>query len=303
MDTLSFTRRQGYLATALTAAVAFLSADPGTRAAGSNVNADHPYAWSANAGWLNWRGDVTSGVEVGEFVCSGFVYGANIGWINLGNGTPANGIQYQNISAGDFGVNVNSDGRLRGLAYGANVGWINFETLGDPKVDLASGKLSGFVYGANLGWMSLGDSGLYLAVDSIASGADTNGNGIPDAWELMYAGNLTTFTATGDYDHDGATDLQEYLADTNPLDPNDKLEIVAISLSVDHSQTTVVWKSKLTRQYQVEMRSDLSPDAVWQDSGLGLQMPDPNSTVTTRTVPASGTHDFYQIRAVRPLAP
>jgi hypothetical protein len=272
-------------------------------AAGSNVNPTQADAWSANAGWLNWRGDVSNGVEVEQFICAGYVYGANVGWISLGQGTPANGIQYQNNSASDFGVNVNPDGRLRGLAYGANIGWVNFETLGDPKLDLGSGKMSGFAYSANLGWINLGDSGFSVAVDSISSGADTDGDGIPDAWELMYAGNLTTLSATGDYDHDGMTDLEEYLADTNPMDPNDNLEITGIALSSDHSQTTLSWKSKPTRQYQVETRSDLGPTQVWVDSGLGLQSPDPNSTITTRTLPATGSLEFYMIRAIRPLSP
>lgn len=37
------------------------------------------------------------------------IYGANVGWINMGSGDPANHIQYQNNSATDFGVNFNID--------------------------------------------------------------------------------------------------------------------------------------------------------------------------------------------------
>ena len=37
----------------------------------------------------------------------------------LGSGAPANGIQYQNNSAGDFGVNRDGLGNLRGHAWGA----------------------------------------------------------------------------------------------------------------------------------------------------------------------------------------
>ena len=273
-----------------------------TEAGNSNINADNAYAWSANTGWLNWRANMLNGVEVGQFICSGYIYGANVGWINVGSGLPANGIQYQNISATDFGINVNPDGRLRGLAYGANVGWISFESLGDPKLDLGSGKLSGFAYGANIGWINLGNSTFAVVVDSIFSGADTDGDGIPDAWELMYAGNLSKLTATGDADGDGATDLEEYLADTNPLDPTDSLEIVGMTLSADHSQATVSWKSKPTRLYQIERRPDLSPNAAWVDVGLGLQSPDANASVTTRTVSAGGSRNFYEIRAVRPLS-
>jgi len=45
--------------------------------------------------------------------------------------------------------------------------------------------------------------------------ADSNGNGIPDWWELQYFKNLNQ-TATGDYDGDGVDNLDEYLQGTNP---------------------------------------------------------------------------------------
>jgi parallel beta-helix repeat protein len=41
--------------------------------------------------------------------------------------------------------------------------------------------------------------------------ADTDQDGIDDAWELLFFGNLTTADATSDYDRDGYSDLQEYL--------------------------------------------------------------------------------------------
>ena len=50
---------------------------------------------------------------------------------------------------------------------------------------------------------------------------DTDGDNLPDAWEIVYFGNLTTANGTTDYDRDGYTDLQEYLNDeqgeTDPL--------------------------------------------------------------------------------------
>jgi len=44
---------------------------------------------------------------------------------------------------------------------------------------------------------------------------DSNGNGIPDWWEMKYFGNLNQ-TATGDFDGDGVDNLDEYLEGTNP---------------------------------------------------------------------------------------
>lgn len=49
--------------------------------------------------------------------------------------------------------------------------------------------------------------------------ADSNGNGIPDWWEMEYFGNLNQ-TADGDYDGDGVDNLDEYLEGTNPNNAN-----------------------------------------------------------------------------------
>ena len=44
---------------------------------------------------------------------------------------------------------------------------------------------------------------------------DGNGNGLPDSWEMTYFGNLNQ-TASGDFDGDGVSNLQEFLDGTNP---------------------------------------------------------------------------------------
>jgi len=49
-----------------------------------------------------------------------------------------------------------------------------------------------------------------------ANASDTDGDGLPDAWERQYAPDLTTFTATGDFDGDGLADKDEYTRDSNP---------------------------------------------------------------------------------------
>ena len=49
-----------------------------------------------------------------------------------------------------------------------------------------------------------------------ANAADTDGDGLPDAWEMLYAENLTTFTQTGDFDNDGLDDADEYGRGSDP---------------------------------------------------------------------------------------
>ncbi|QTA86210.1 S8 family serine peptidase [Desulfonema magnum] len=45
---------------------------------------------------------------------------------------------------------------------------------------------------------------------------DSDGDGLPDAWEQKYFGDIITSDGTGDYDNDGLTDSQEYSLGTDP---------------------------------------------------------------------------------------
>jgi hypothetical protein len=272
--------------------------------AATTIDAANKYAYSANLGWANWRGDTANGAVIGEYVCSGYIYSANVGWIALGSGTPTNGIYYQNLSASDFGVNQDGLGNLRGYAYGANIGWIAFEqTYGQPKVNLATGNLSGYVWSANCGWISLSNAVAYVQTDSIQQGALAP-NGLPIAWLLANFGT-TNVNANADPDHDGMSNLQEYLAGTNPNDANDCLRITAIGvrfLSGGNDNDTLVWTSHPTRQYRIQQRTNLAGGA-WMDAGL-LLSPDAG-TNTTRTVQFSGPmpQRFIRVQAVKPLEP
>ncbi len=264
--------------------------------AASTVDAVDKFTYGANISWLNWRGDTNSGVVISETVCSGNIYAANVGWINLGSGSPTNSIHYQNHSANDFGVNIDTAGNLRGQAYGANIGWLTFENTGGPKVNLVTGQLSGSIWSANCGWISLNNSTAFVRTDAITLGADTDGDGIADAWERQNFGNLTTATATSDTDHDGVTDLQEYLADTNPNDPNDYLRIT--SLTRLDPLTDLQWTAKPTRFYEIQRRSAFDASSPW----IGLGVP-PILGFNSFNFSDSGSQSLYRIRVIRPLAP
>jgi len=288
-------------ATVLLAIATAFPASTGLRAA-SNFDAQHSLSWGSNIGWLNWRGDEANGVEVDQFVGSGFLYAANVGWINLGSGVPADGMNYQNNSATDFGVNVGPQGHLSGFAYGANIGWINFAPIGQPRIDLGTSRLSGYVYGANVGWINLGDSTYDLQIESLAAGQDADRDGIPDAWEVAYANDLSTLTVSGDFDHDGNSDLGEYFADTDPTDATDHLRILKFSISPDRASSVLTWRTRASRQYVVELRTDIGSSGQWVDSGLGLLSADGPSL--SREIPqqAGGSQHYFRIRAVRPLS-
>lgn len=268
------------------------------RAATSITPTNH-FAYGANIGWIEARGDVANGAVIGEYVCSGYLWAANVGWISLGGGVPANGIRYQNNSASDWGVNHDGLGNLRGYAYGANIGWIAFETNGAPKVDLATGKLSGYAYSANCGWISLSNAHAHVQTAYLAPGADTDGDGIADGWELTYTNTLTAFTAATDTDRDGATDLQEYLADTSPLDAGDRLRITSFRRGLPGNPTRceMTWSSKPSRLYGMDYRTAFDTNA-WAE---WVVFPWPG--VNNSAWDDFGAQRFYRIKALRPLRP
>jgi len=280
------------LATFLAAALV-----PGSLPGATTINAANHFAWGANAGWIEARGDVSQGAVIGEYVCSGFIYAANVGWINLGNGAPTNGISYNNTSAADFGVNHDGRGNLRGSAWGANIGWVSFESLGAPGIDLASGRFTGCAYSANCGWISLSNAQAVVQTDTIAAGTDTDEDTIPDAWELTHFGDIKTADAKSNADTDLLSDLEEYLADTDPRDPLDVFRITSLARGGDTPDwTRIDWLGRDTRSYALEQRPALGPDA-WKEIWVS-----PAAGISNAEFKEPSEQNFYRVRAFRPLS-
>ena len=277
-------------------------------------------AYGANTGWINFRWDTGApgeGATVTGFFLGGFVYGANVGWIDLGDGSPADGIRYGNTDAADFGVNHDGRGNLSGLAYGANVGWINFGTPAPtwdspPVIDLKTGQFSGYAYGANIGWIDLGENGLVgVVTESIAIGPDTDADGIADAWEyerVIAAGlgtgspvmDLALLSATGDADLDGAGDVEEFLADSDPFGQGDLLELLSSVRDVGIETVDLTWTSSPRRIYDLYWTLDLVNFTLEE----GDILPSPGlSTTHAASSPVAVPRRFWQVRARRPLSP
>lgn len=268
--------------------------------AATTIDAVNRYAHAANLGWINCLADTNNGVVIGEYVCSGYLYSANTGWINLGNGSPTNGIYYLNRSANDFGVNLDAYGNLYGYAYGENIGWINFEGTGSPKVDLLTGKISGYAYSANCGWISLSNAAAFVQTDTIQKGVDSNNDGIPDAWELQYFGTIS-IDVNADPDGDGISNLNEYLAGTDPTTPRSYFKITGFTFAPGGSNAALTWTSQSTRYYYLQFALNLD-SGPWFDSGLGL-IPADGSTTSRSYNATNAAMRFYRVKAVRPLMP
>jgi hypothetical protein len=268
----------------------------GILGASTTIDSSNKYGYGANIGWVNAEGDETNGAVIGQTVCSGYIYSANCGWIHLGDGSPANGIAYENNSSSDYGVNHDGLGKLSGYAYGANIGWITFEQVqGLPMVDLMTGDLSGYVWGANVGWISL--SGIRTL--TIDPGLDSDEDGIPDAWEYGHT-NILTVLNSGDADEDGVLDRDEYLADTNPFDSGDYLRIT--DLQVAGNTNDVTWPVKTTRAYTLLYAAVLSNGMSWADA-VAPFIPQAGPDVTESVTSVTNSTRFYRVKAQPPLSP
>lgn len=164
------------------------------------------------------------------------------------------------------------------------------------RLDLRTGRFSGCAYGANVGWIGLSNEFGSVKTDVLR---DTDSD-IGDPWEYTFANTLTALTATGDFDHDGISDRDEFVADTDPMNSNDYLRITRLQELSAGTISRVTWKSESTRLYQVEHSLSASNNATWADSGLGIQSPDFAPTMEHEFPDSARTSYIFRIRALRP---
>lgn len=113
---------------------------------------------------------------------------------------------------------------------------------------------------------------------------DSDGDGLPDAWESAHGLNPLVGNSTSDSDSDGLTDRQEYLAGSDPLDPTSKLRAAATTGSGGDFSIDVATVQGKT--YRIEKRSSLStPWMPWVESVAGtggtVRVTDPSAMSQT----------------------
>jgi hypothetical protein len=117
---------------------------------------------------------------------------------------------------------------------------------------------------------------------------DTDGDGMDDAWENTYFGNLSR-NGTGDFDGDGLTDLQEFNAGTDP-----KVFASALRLQVvDTLPTVLQFNATANRLYTIEYKNSLSAPS-W--SLLHNEPAGAARLVTITDVSAPPANRFYRVR-------
>lgn len=123
-----------------------------------------------------------------------------------------------------------------------------------------------------------------------AANGDSDGDGLPDDWELSHFGTLAR-DGSGDFDLDGLSDRAEYLAGTDPANTQDSFRL-QLTRSVSGS-VTISFNAVAAHAYRIESIDSLASSA-WQT------LQDIPSDTATRTIQVtdqvSTNTRFYRLR-------
>jgi glycosidase len=130
---------------------------------------------------------------------------------------------------------------------------------------------------------------------------DTDGDGIPDWWMLAYFNHPTgqsndNSLAYQDADGSGFSNLQDYLAGTDPLDPSTSFRIT--NISIVGSDVQVTWTTEPNKTNQLESSSTgLGSNANWLSVG-SLTIGTGTPATQTDSGGATNPLNFYRVQLV-----
>ena len=119
---------------------------------------------------------------------------------------------------------------------------------------------------------------------------DTDGDGLPDDWELAYFNGLQR-DGTGDFDGDGQSDKAEFLAGTDPTNGGSVFRTITLSPPWS-GPVQVLWSSVAGKKYRLEFKESLS-DSNWTPVTGDVTATD---TTAFKEDPTTGTQRFYRVR-------
>ena len=136
----------------------------------------------------------------------------------------------------------------------------------------------------------------WLAVAATFGGVvDTDGDGLPNAWELAYNLNPNSaLDANLDGDGDGLTNLQEYFAGTSPLDPSSTLRVQAASTGLAGATNAVLhFEGVAGKSYTIQFTPALPGG--WSNLASTGPLPASGTRWFTNQLPSGTPQRFYRV--------
>lgn len=139
--------------------------------------------------------------------------------------------------------------------------------------------------------VSVANRGSYQEVNlSTTPSGDSDGDGLSDAWELKYFGNLNQ-GASEDPDGDHMPNLAEQRAGTDPTDINSLFAFIQV-MRTDDQQLVLTWSSTLGVTYRILRSTDVTNGF----SPIAERTGELYSTTFVESAPDGQATHFYRIQ-------
>ena len=133
------------------------------------------------------------------------------------------------------------------------------------------------------------------------TGGDADGDGIPDAWEALYAAgrngheglNAMADDATADNDGDGRTNWEEYVAGTDPLDENSVFSVRTVDFA-DGTMAVTAGPGATGRRYTLKRTAVLGGDARWEEVATAVA-PEDGGAVEWTWIGVAGEGGYFRV--------
>ncbi|MBL9167135.1 MAG: hypothetical protein JNN07_05305 [Verrucomicrobiales bacterium] len=191
------------------------------------------------------------------------------------------------------------DARTAQVGIGGNrilLGSVSFarRTQDTPRFELAIGHLGLFASFVTTNATILEAEPGVVTFQAVAPDADdTDLDGLTDAWEKKYFGNLQAAFYSDDADRDGANNLSE---EAMGSDPTDRRSNLRVSIVPGLEEITLQWPSVEGRTYAIEGGSSLN---ALKDLKRGIRATPPLNQSSFSRVQLSNT-SYFRIRVETP---
>ncbi len=144
-------------------------------------------------------------------------------------------------------------------------------------------------------YIDLDGSELTTSVSLGLGGVDSDGDGMPDAWETYYGLDPAVPNGKDDHDGDGLTDFQEFQLGTDPMSKGTRFSAAVVPVEGASDSIDIAWDSVPGVAYVIEWSPDLAKGFV---PLAGIRVAD--GSVTTARLTKSGPTGFFRVRPAGP---